>query len=1106
MTLHQCIECGAANPSSHKFCGQCGAAIPLRCNACNATNAAGNRFCGQCGRALVEPDRQPSQTSAEHLDGATASRAAERKTVTAVFADLVGSTALSTVLDPEDLAAVLRQYRECASDAVNRYDGFIAKFLGDGILAYFGYPTAQENDAERALLAAFEMVEGVSTIVAPSGISLTIRVGISTGLVVVGEIISLRDSLERNIVGETPNRAARLQAAAEPSWVLVDSTTRRAVGELFSFEDLGERLFKGFAVPVRVWRAVAVGRSENRYEALRGSVAHPLLGRSAELELLRSLSQRARKGQGQVALICAEPGLGKSRLVASLGSEENWTTLRYFCSPLHSGTAFHPFIAQIESSMGLRPGQPLDERITLIEGTLARFKTLSQEQRSAITDLLTGRSQATGSKLLPVERKRQFENAIEVQISELVGQSPLRIIVEDVHWADANSRDLIGTLIQWAASLPIFLVITFRPELSHGWGAHRHAHLVNLAQLSRDEVASLVGAIARGKSVPHAIIDQIVERTDGVPLFVEELTRAILESGMLEETPDEFVLRPSAKQLGIPETLHGSLLARLDRLGSAKEVAQIGAAIGREFSYDLLKTLEHRTELQLDSDIRRLLQSGLVEFRSSSARIYAFRHALVQEAAYSTLLRARRQELHQEIARVLESNFPEIAAAQPALLAHHYTEANRPAAGATYWEKAADLAASRAAYPDACKLFDTAIEVVGKAPELSSPGQAELRLRLKAGAALSVALGPGAEAVERNFSAAAQLAENAGDSEASYRALWGLYYNHLGRGRMRQAHAEAGRLVETSKQLSNDLLKVEAMHAAWTTAHFSGRPLEAKAFIEEGWRLYDARQHEMQSIAFSGHDPGACSRGIMSMSLWILGFPERAFEMGQEALEYSRTRGHAFSAAWAGWMVATVYQLAGDAERCLALAETAADQSRRFGFGTAGPIAEMLILWSRQKLGKSSAWDTIRSMRAASEKAGPNHRLGPWWHSLMATASMEAGDSETALGILRRGIVLSEETGLCFALPELHRLLGEYGKDGSDRAHGARNHFMTALAVARDRGMKQLELRAACSLVSISKNAGDAREYLLPLCDSFSEGRDTADFVKARELLSALSA
>jgi class 3 adenylate cyclase/tetratricopeptide (TPR) repeat protein len=1021
-----------------------------------------------------------------------------------MFCDLVGSTALSASLDPEDLSDLIRKYQQYVSEAVARYDGFIAKYMGDGILVYFGYPSAKETDAERAILTAIEIVKSSSTIASPTGEPIEVRIGISTGLVVVGEIIGQGESQERNIVGETPNRAARLQAVAEPDWIVVDASTRRLVGELFGFVDLGEATLKGFSNPVHIWRIIGTTESRNRFQALRSERVLPLVGREEELNFLLSLSERVGRGEGHTALIRGEPGIGKSRLVAGLDARSTRRTLSYFCSPLHAGTAFYPFISQVETAAGVRVGQSLDEKVPLIRAALRQIPDMLDDDIATLTELVTGASQSNVS-IPPQEARKRIEHAILSQIAGLATRSPLHVVIEDAHWADTNSRELIGSLIDRIASLPVLIVITFRPEFSHGWGQKPHVLPIELTQLSNASIKSLIANISAGKSLPADLVEQIVQRTDGIPLFVEELTRTLLESEAVQESRREYVLLRPITELGIPETLYASLVARLDRLDSAKEVAQFGATIGRTFSCDLLKTVTRRDEDQLQQDLRRLVQSGLLELHDPSGRMYRFRHALVQEAAYSTLLRTRRQELHGAIANTLEQTFGDVAANQPGLLAHHFTEAKRFDEAIIYWTKAGDLAARRASYPDACQLFETALKFLNQLADSERRARLELELRIKLGAALSVARGPGAEEVERTFAVADGLASALKDRQAAYRALWGLYYNHLGRARMRQARAEAGRLIELSKELGSDIFAIEALHAGWTTAHFSGRPLEARSYIEEGWRRYDPKRHEMQSIAFSGHDAGACSRAIMSMSLWTIGFPEQALRMAEEALSYAEVRAHAFSTAWAGWMSATTFQLSGNASRCRDIAQKVTQESREHGFATAGPVAEMLFVWSRFALGETAACDAATEMLGAIDRGGPNHKMGPWWHSLIASVCMEAGELSAALEILNRGLQLSEQTGLGFLLPELYRLLGDcllelksFGREE------IADKYRKAIEIAQDRGMKFLELRAANRLVRLLQEPDAALTYLAPIFYGFSEGQNTSDLAEAKALLEEL--
>src|SRR5215471_18066991 len=604
---------------------------------------------------------------------------AERRQLTVMFCDLVGSTALASQLDPEDLREVIGAYHKCVAETIGRFDGFVAKYMGDGVLVYFGYPRAHEDDAERAVKAGLGVVEAVGRLDARS-IKLQARVGIATGLVVVGDLIGAGPAQEQSVVGETPNLAARLQALADPDTVVIAASTRRLVGDLFDYRDLGPVALKGFAEPMPVWQVLRPSGVESRFEALHGSRLSPLVGRDEEIDLLLRRWAYAKGGDGQVVLISGEPGIGKSRVVAGLAERlqpERHIRLRYFCSPYHQDSALYPLIDQLGRAAGFARDDPPAARSEKFEGLLAQAAP-PDEDVAFLVDLLSlpalGRHPLPN--LTPQQKKDRTLEALVRQLEDLARQQPVVMVFEDAHWIDPTSRELLDLAVERVRSLPVLLIVTFRPEFEPPWTGQPQVTKLPLNRLDQRDQIFLVERLAGGKSLPDQVIAQIVDRTDGVPLFVEELTKSVLESGLLREEKDRYALDGALPPFAIPTTLHASLLARLDRLASVRLVAQTGAAIGREFSYALLRAVSRLPENELQAGLARLVASELVFQRGSSPdATYAFKHALVQDAAHGSLLRSSRQQLHAQIAEALETRSPELMESQPELFAQHYAEA-----------------------------------------------------------------------------------------------------------------------------------------------------------------------------------------------------------------------------------------------------------------------------------------------------------------------------------------------------------------------------------------------------------------------------------------------
>lgn len=681
----ECPSCRADIPEESKFCDECGAALPGRCPSCGAAIRSGAKFCPACGKRLTANNRDPTAATAAvptpHIVSTGVS--AERRQLTVMFCDLVNSTVLSARLDPEDMRDVLRAYHNGCASVSKRFEGFVAKYMGDGVLVYFGYPHAHEDDAERAVRAGLVLVETIGATALPLSVELKLqmRVGIATGLVVVGDLIGTGAAQEEAVVGETPNLAARLQGLAAPNSVVIAADTRRLTGGLFEYRDLGPSTLKGFADPVRAWQVVGPSTIESRFEALHAAgTTTPLIGRDEELDLLMRRWQQAKEGEGRVVLLSGEPGIGKSRVTEAIEerlSGEPHFRLRFFCSPYHGETALHPIVSQLEHAAGFERDDNAERRLAKLEAILAPSTKDTKQATALLADLLSiGGDRYPPPNLNPQRRKEETLEVLFAQAAGLAAHRPVLMIFEDVHWIDPISLELLELTVERIPSLRVLLVITLRPEFQSPWTGDAHVTTLELNRLGRRHGAELVKRLTGNKQLPSAILDQITAHADGVPLFVEELTKAVLESGLLSDAGDRYVLTGPVPPLAIPTTLHASLMARLDRLAPIREVAQIGAAIGREFSYELLAALVPLPESTLQEAVDRLVQSELVFRRGRPpGATYTFKHALIRDAAYATLLRSRRQELHARIAKVLEDRFPETVELHPEILAHHWSQA-----------------------------------------------------------------------------------------------------------------------------------------------------------------------------------------------------------------------------------------------------------------------------------------------------------------------------------------------------------------------------------------------------------------------------------------------
>ena len=674
--------------------------------------------------AAPTPEPPPAQPKPQET--------AERRQVTIMFSDLVGSTALSARMDPEDLREIISAYQKCVAQTVQRFEGFVAKYMGDGVLVYFGYPQAHEDDAERAVRAGLELVAAVSGL--KTHAPLQTRVGIATGLVVVGDLIGSGASQEQGIVGETPNLAARLQAVAEPNSVVIAESTRKLVGKLFELEGLGAQDLKGISGAVKAWAALRPSSVESRFDALHATGLTELVGREEELELLLRRWSKAKAGEGQVVLLSGEPGIGKSRLTAALLerlANEPHTRIRSFCSPQHTDSALYPIIGQMERAAGLTRDDKPQAKLDKLDAMLAQSSTSTQDA-ALFADMLTlpndGRYPAL--ELTPQQRRQRTLAALVLQIEALSRQNPLLMIFEDAHWTDPTSLELFGRIVDKVPTLRVLLIVTFRLEFEPPWIGRPCVTALTMNRLGQREVGTMIEHVTGNKPLPESLRQDIIERTDGIPLFVEEMTKAVLEAGSESAAEHRAAAVPSPA-LAVPASLHASLMARLDRLGSAKEVAQIGAAIGREFSHSLLDAVVGKSRAELQSAFDRLIQAGLL-FRQGVPphASYLFKHALVQDAAYGTLLREPRRALHARIAHTLESQFADIAENQPELLARHCSEAGLSEKAAGLWGKAGRRSLARSALAEAIEQLSRALDLIATLPATRALRREQIELQV----------------------------------------------------------------------------------------------------------------------------------------------------------------------------------------------------------------------------------------------------------------------------------------------------------------------------------------------------------------------------------------
>jgi class 3 adenylate cyclase/predicted ATPase len=1036
---------------------------------------------------------------------------AERWQLTVVFCDLVGSTPLSTRFDPEDLREIIGDYHRCVGDTVGRFGGFVAKYMGDGVLIYFGYPEAHEDDAERAARAGLAVIDAVGRLATPE--PLNVRIGIATGLVVVGDLIGAGAAQERGVVGETPNLAARLQALARPGMLVVADSTRRQIGTLFDIEDLGPQPLAGFAEPQRAWRVVGESGVVSRFEALRSGTT-PLVGRDEELDLLLRRWQQAKLGEGRVVLVSGEPGIGKSRLTAALSQRletEPHTRIRYFCSPHHQDSALYPFLGQLERAAGFTRDDTATMKLDKLEALLGDGTEPGDLSLIAEMLSLSGGERFPPLDLSPQRKKERTLAALLRQLQALAQRQPVLMVFEDLHWIDPTSHELLDLTVEKITGLPVLLVATYRPEFQPPWVGGSQVTVIALNRLGRNEGATLVRRLASNLgALPTDIVDEIVERTDGVPLFVEELTKAVVEAGADRGHAAASAVPPSSR--AVPATLHASLLGRLDRLGpSARNVAQVGAAIGRDFSHELLAAAVQLAEPELQEALRRLVEAGLVfQHGMPPAAEYLFKHALVQDTAYTTLLRGPRQALHRRIAEALEQRFPEVVETRPEIVAHHYSEAAIADQAITYWHRAGKLSVAKSAVREAVAQLRRGLGLLDGLPETRERKQLELDIHVTLTAALMAGKGysdPEVVAVLERTNRLVTETASVG-SPLHFFVLYGLWVSNHSAGAIAAALEHAANFLSSaqSQPSSGPLLVAHRILAG--SLIYSGDYRAALAHAETAASLYRPDEHRDSAFHY-GQDIGVSALVYLSWALWHRGYPDQSARAADRALAYSRQLGHAHTLAYALGFAGRAAVFARDVATVCASGNDCVALASEHGFAHWAATGRILQGWADAQKGEAAAGIArIRDGLAADEATGT--RLStPFYLALLAEALALAGKVEEGLAALDDALAKAGVSGVRGCDAEIHRLRGELTArlPHPDPAK-AEDSFRTALAIAREQGTRGYELRAATSLARLWGEQGrrtEALDLLAPVYGWFSEGFDTADLKEAAALLAELA-
>jgi class 3 adenylate cyclase len=1060
----------------------------------------GHRRTLQSAIETLSPDGLRNTPEAPATKGPAQTAEAERRQLTVMFCDLVGSTELSSRLDPEDLRQIMQRYQDVVSGCVARYGGHVAKFLGDGVLVYFGWPRAYEDQAERAVRAGLDAIDAIGELEIASGPRLTARVGIATGLVVVGDLVGTDAREADAVTGATPNLAARLQAVAVPGQVVIGEETYRLAGAVFQTESLGRFELKGFADTVPAWHVTAERAATSRFEATHATHLLRLHGRDSELALLIDRWRLACDGEGQIVLISGEPGIGKSRLLQALSDgvkESAVLQLRYQCSAYHDNTALYPVIQHVAQAARFAAGDDNDTKLAKMEAVVH-----GGERRAGFADLLSldYADRYSASDLGPQERKERTLRALTDQLLEAVNDAPLLFLFEDAHWIDPTTLELLDAMARKITEAKILMVVTHRPEWQAPFLNQPHTTMLTLNRLGRRQGGDIVREIAE-TGLPDEVIGNIVQRADGVPLFIEELTKAVIERGA------------NLDALDIPSTLQASLLARLDRLGvDAKEVAQIASVIGREFDFGLLRDIAARPDAALTNALDKLAGSELV-FRSGEppdAR-FTFKHALVQDAAYDSLLRERRRELHECIADALGRRTGTEGEAAPDTMAFHLSRAERHADAIAHWCAAGEQAVKVFALKESTAQFENGLEALEHIAQGPERDRMELRLRRGLGMPLMVTRGVTADDVERNQTRAYELSRALDSKVDTARVGWGLFHICEMAGRWHDARSHADEIMAISESIGDADLIFQARHAQWSYRGLVGDFTNALKYAEMGWETYDRQRHHTQAYEFGWHDPGCCAGNYLGWCNANLGYPDRAIRSIEENEAICATLGHVSLAFFHSFSAMTnvVMRRFDEVERH---ARAAIAIGEEHGLR---PLAAMSsIFLARARLQSGDATDAAEAA-STIERILSRHRAGtqprvfmPMHLVFLAEAYLALGHQNEGLAAIhdaRRFAEMEEELAWW---PEILRVEARLTRVADGNANQSETLLRDAINLANSLEAQTLKLRCSADLALLQAEHGDrqkARATLEPAYNWFTEGFDTADLKEAKALLDGLS-
>ncbi len=1125
----QCERCGFSNLEGAAVCLKCEAALGVFADAHSRRPSATRQAeRGRSKKRAGAPRVHAGQQTAMRPRGTAAPQqqtsAGERRHLTVMFCDLVDSTGLSARLDPEDLRHVIASYQKASAEIVEHFEGQVARYLGDGILVYFGYPHAHEDDADRAARAALGVIAAIDGMNArlehEYGVRLAVRIGIDTGLVVASGEVGSEPHEPFAIFGETPNVAARLQSLAEPNRVVVSASTYGLIRGRLECESLGRHELKGIPQPVGLYRVTRENRGRSRLDASASAGLTALVDREQEIALLADRWSQVRRGSGQAVLIGGEAGIGKSRLVRVLKERvaiEPHLWLECSCSPYYQSTPLYAVIDLLTQELGWTRQDSPETKLAKLEQALARAGFAVPDVLPPLAGLLYGLlslplpALPPGPVSSPARRKRQTLEALHAWLARLSVEQPVVLVVEDLQWIDPSTLEFLSFLVDRIPA--ILLLLTARPEFHPPWPMHAHVTQLTLSRFGREQVVQMAEHVAGGKALPPEVVRQVVGRTDGIPLFVEELTKLFLDSDVLvrEEGASYEAARP-VSSIVIPASLHDSLMARLDRLGSAKSVAQFAAMLGREFSYELLQAVAPFDKRSLSEALARLVDAELLYPRGVPPEAtYSFKHALIHDAAYQSLLKSARQQYHQRVAQVLIERFPEVAASQPELVAYHYTEGNLGAQAINYWYMAGQRAIESSANLEAISYLGKALQLLAAVPATGERTHIELALQTLLGVALMSCKGYGAPEVEAAFRRARDLCHDLGET-APFAVLRGFFAFAIVRGRLSEGRELAEQLLDSARRAGDDALLLEACSALGVTLFSLGEPRASRAWLEQGIALYDPALHRSHTQLY-GADPGVTCRCYAAVTLWVLGYPDQALARILEARAIAEEIAQPVNVAFALTFGALVHQLRGEVEATRAWADAAVALATEQVLPFFAALASIFRGWAWCKDGSPDRGIAEIERGLAALPAAGAEVGRPQNCALLAEVLAAGGNIAGGLAALAEAFDAVAATGARYQEAELHHLRGEILL--SQTAPGSRDTshaeveacFRRGIEVAHQQEARAIVLRCATSLARLLHCRGardEARQVLTGVYESFTEGLETADLQAARTLLAQL--